>query len=41
MDLEKAKLTTIEQERKRELEKLIAEREALRMKENELIKDIE
>lgn len=41
MDLEKAKLTTIEQEKKRELEKLINEREQLRLRENDLIKDIE
>lgn len=41
MDLEKAKLTTIEQEKKRELERLIAEREALRAKENDLLHDIE
>lgn len=41
MDLEKAKLTTIEQEKKRELERLIAEREALRAKENDLLGDIQ
>lgn len=41
MDLEKAKLNTIEQEKKRELERLINEREQLRLKENELMKDIE
>ena len=40
MDLEKAKLSTIEQEKKRELERLIAEREALRTKENDLLDDI-
>ena len=40
MDLEKAKLTTIEQDKKRELERLIAEREALRAKENDLLDDI-
>lgn len=40
MDLEKAKLSTIEQEKKRELERLVAEREALRAKENDLLDDI-
>ncbi|CAD8123518.1 unnamed protein product [Paramecium sonneborni] len=41
MNLEKSKLTAMEQERKRELQKLIAEREALRIKQNEFIQDIE
>ncbi len=33
VDLEKAKVTALAQERKKELEKLAAEREALRQKE--------
>lgn len=41
MDLEKAKLTSIEQEKKRQLEGLIAEREVLRSKENDLLDQIE
>ncbi len=40
VDLEKAKVTTLAQERKKELEKLEAEREALRQKEQELANDI-
>ncbi|KAL4430115.1 hypothetical protein ABPG74_013562 [Tetrahymena malaccensis] len=41
VDLEKAKLSAVGQEKKRELEKLIQEREALRLKEQELVGDIE
>lgn len=41
VELEKQKLSTIEQDKKRELERLIKEREALRLKENELFADIQ
>lgn len=41
VDLEKAKLTIVGQEKKKELERLAAEREALRMQEAELLRDIE
>jgi len=41
MDLEKAKLNAIESEKKKELQKLLNEREALAIKEKELIKEIE
>ena len=41
MDLEKTKLTTLESEKKRELEKLSNEREMLRMKEDELMEEIQ
>ncbi len=40
MDLEKNKITTIESEKKKELEKLAAEREMLKLKEDELMNDI-
>lgn len=40
-DLEKKKLNAIEFEKKRELKKLSAEREALRLKEEELADEIE
>ena len=41
IDLEKAKIDTVEQEKKRELEQLIADREALRIKEQEMLGEIE
>jgi hypothetical protein len=40
VDLEKNKITTIESEKKKELEKLAAEREMLKLKEDELMNDI-
>lgn len=40
MELEKTKLNTLEQEKKKELERLIQEREELRIKENELMREI-
>ena len=40
MDLEKNKLSTLEQERKKELMKLSNERETLRLKEEELMDEI-
>ncbi len=41
MDLEKAKLTLVGQEKKKELERLVAEREALQMHEAEMLREVE
>ena len=41
VDLEKNKLGILDQEKRRELEKLVNEREMLKFKEKELIADIE
>ena len=41
VDLEKSKLTVLEQEKKKELLKLSNEREMLRLKEEEMMDDIQ
>lgn len=39
-DIEKSKLSALERDKRRELERLAAERESLRLREEEIIDDI-